>query len=116
MSSEQDRRRFLRVTLPDPVRGAVGSARIYVLDASMGGVRIAHQSALPAPGGFCRLEMWTPEGPVKLDCEIVRTAVAQKPQQLFHSGLQIVAADRQSAERLRSICGDEPPPPPEQNH
>lgn len=111
MISAEDRRRFQRVTLPHPIRGAVGSARIYVLDASMGGVRIAHQSALPAPGGFCRLELATTEGPVKLDCEIVRTSVAQ---QLFHSGLQIVAADRQSAERLRSLCADEPKP--EQQH
>ena len=112
MTFDDDRRRFQRVTLSNPIRGAVGSARIYVLDASMGGVRIAHQSALPAPGGFCRVEMATAEGPVKLDCEIVRTSVAE--QRIFHTGLQIVATDRQSAERLRSLCVTEPPP--EQNH
>ena len=99
-----DRRRFQRLTLSQPVRGAVGSARIYVLDASLGGVRIAHQSALPAPGGFCRLEFPTDEGPVRLDCEIVRTVPSRS---VFHSGLQIVATDRQSAERLRSILDEE---------
>lgn len=100
-----DRRRFQRLTLSQPVRGAVGSARIYVLDASLGGVRIAHQGALPAPGGFCRLEFPTEEGPVRLDCEIVRTVPAKSA--VFHSGLQIVASDRQSAERLRSIIDED---------
>lgn len=99
--SSADRRRFDRVTLTQPLRGAVGSATIYVLDASLGGVRIAHRSALPAPGGYCRLVVDTPEGPVMLDCEIVRTTAAES---LFQSGLQILSSDRQSGERLRSLC------------
>lgn len=99
--SSADRRRFERVTLEQPLRGAIGSATIYVLDASLGGVRIAHRSALPAPGGYCRLMVETSEGPVLLDCEVVRTSPAQP---VFQSGLQILSADRQSGERLRSLC------------
>lgn len=96
-----DRRRFPRIRMPQPIRGAVGATRIYVLDASVGGIRIAHQATLPPPGGFCRVEVSTDLGPIKLDCEVVRTVPERA---LFHTGLHIVATDRQSAERLRTIC------------
>lgn len=72
-----------------------------MLDASVGGMRVAHQAALPAPGGFCRVEVPTDLGPIKLDCEVVRTV---SERALYHTGLQILATDHQSAERLRSIC------------
>jgi hypothetical protein len=96
-----DRRRFPRIRMPQPIRGAVGAARVYVLDASVGGIRVAHQAALPGPGSFCRVEVMTDLGPIKLDCEVVRTV---NERALLHTALTIVSADRQSAERLRSIC------------
>jgi hypothetical protein len=96
-----DRRRHRRVNLPQPIRGAVGPARVYVLDASVGGLRIAHQVPLPEPGEFCRVEVPTDLGPIKLDCEVVRTVPERT---VYHTGLQILATDHQSAERLRSIC------------
>ena len=101
---DKDRRRYQRTTLAEPLRAAVGTIRVYVLDASVGGMRVAHQAALPNPGEFCRIEMTSTLGPIRLDCEVVRTVPDQK---LFHSGLEIIAADRQSAERLRSIFGDQ---------
>lgn len=87
--------------MPQPIRGAVGTARVYVLDASVSGFRVAHQAALPSPGGFVRIEVTTDLGPICLDCEVVRT-VPEKS--LYHTGLQILASDHQSAERLRSMC------------
>jgi hypothetical protein len=101
---ERERRRHERVTLTQPVRAAVGAIRVYVLDASVSGMRVAHQVALPNPGEFCRLEVPSYLGPIRLDCEVVRT-VPEKA--LFHSGLQIIAADRQSSERLRSVFESE---------
>lgn len=100
----QERRRFHRVTLPKPVRGAVGDASVYVLDASVGGLRVAHKAPLPSPGDFCRVEVPSEIGPLKLDCEVVRTIIRNA---LFHSGLQIVATDRQSGERLRELFGSD---------
>ena len=101
MSTHDDRRRYPRIRMPHPLRGAVGTARIYVLDASLGGIRVAHQAALPPPGGLCRVEVPTDLGPIRLDCEVVRTVTERA---LYHTGMQIVAADHQSAERLRTIC------------
>ena len=105
---DNDRRRFQRVKLREPLRGVVGPARVFVLDASVGGLRVAHQGTLPPPGAFCRVELPTDMGPVTVDCEVVRTVpqpatqTQQKP--VYQSGLAVIAtADRQSAERLRSI-------------
>ena len=112
-----ERRRHQRVKLREPLRGAVGPARVYVLDASMGGMRVAHQGTLPPPGAYCRLELPSDMGTIKVDCEVVRT-VAQPPpltqttKPIFHSGVAVVApADRQSAERLKTVFDKLPSDP-----
>lgn len=112
-----ERRRHQRVKLREPLRGAVGASRIYVLDASMGGMRVAHQGTLPPPGAYCRIELPSDLGTIKVDCEVVRT-VAQPPpltqttKPIFHSGVAVVApADRQSAERLKSVFDKLPSDP-----
>ena len=83
------------------MRGAVGAARVYVLDTSVAGMRVAHQATLPNPGEFCRVEVPTDLGPIKLDCQIVRTV---HQNHLYQTGLSIVSADHQSTERLRTLC------------
>jgi len=116
-----ERRRHQRVKLREPLRGAVGAARIYVLDASMGGMRVAHQGTLPDPGEYCRIELPTDMGTVKVDCEVVRTVpqpppLTQTTKPIFHSGLAVVTpADRQSAERLKTIF-DKLPSDPVREH
>lgn len=95
-----ERRRYTRVTLRQPVRGAIGEARVYLIDGSLGGIRVVHQSPLPMPGAYCRVEISSDLGPVKLDCEIIRTVMHNA---LFHSGLSIISADRQSSERLKAL-------------
>ena len=120
-----ERRRHQRVKLREPLRGAVGAARVYVLDASMGGMRVAHQGTLPPPGAYCRIELPSEMGTIKVDCEVVRT-VAQPPpltqttKPIFHSGVAVVApADRQSAERLKTVFDKLPSDPlheKENNH
>ena len=101
--------------LREPLRGAIGAARIYVLDGSIGGMRVAHQAVLPPPGAFVRMELPTDIGTVKVDCEVVRTVTQAPPaitttnKPIFHSGLVVVAAaDRQSAERLRNVFDETP--------
>lgn len=116
-----ERRRFQRVKLREPLRGAVGQARIYVLDASLGGMRVAHQGTLPPPGDYCRIELPTDMGTIKVDCEVVRTVpqpppMTQTTKPIFHSGLAVVApADHQSAERLKEIFEKLPSDPLKDN-
>lgn len=99
-----ERRRHPRVTLRRPLRAEVGGTRVYVLDTSISGLRVAHQGALPQPREFCRIELPTEMGLIRLDCEVIRTVMDKA---LFHSGVAIVAADHQSTQRLRSICDAE---------
>lgn len=106
----KDRRRFQRIQPPQPLPGTVGTSHIYVLDASLGGVGVLHENALPQPGDICRVEIATDMGPIRLDCEVVRTSQHAPHKngvgkQLFQSGLRVVAADHQSAERLRALFG-----------
>ena len=104
-----ERRRFERVRLREPIRGSVGAARIYILDASVGGMRVAHQGTLPPPGAYCRVELPTDMGTIRIDCEVVRTVpqpppMTQTTKPIFHSGLAVVAAaDHQSDERLKAM-------------
>lgn len=109
-----ERRRVPRIQLREPLRGAVaGGARIYILDGSVAGFRVAHQGTLPQPGAFCRIELKTDMGSIFVDCEVVRTVptpppLTQTQKPVFHSGLAVVAtADRQSAERLRLLFESE---------
>lgn len=108
--TSKDRRRFQRIQPPQPLRGAVGRARVYVLDGSIGGVGVLHENSLPTPGDICRIEILSELGPITLDCEVVRTVPHAGGQNgtaksLCHSGLRVIAADHQSAQRLRSMFG-----------
>ena len=101
-----DRRRHSRVRFRTPIRGDAGGERIFVLDVSPGGVGIAHEAVLPPPGGVCRVELPSDLGPIRLDCAIVRTvkrSADDAARELFYSGLQVLATDRQSEARLQSI-------------
>ena len=87
---------------------SIGAARVVVLDASISGMRVAHHSELPEPGQLCRVELQSDVGPIVLDCEVVRTMPQASPlasfaTALYQSGLQIIAADRQSGQRFHTV-------------
>jgi hypothetical protein len=87
---------------------SIGPSRVVVLDASVGGVCVAHHSELPEPGEYCRVQLDSDLGPIVLDCEVVRTVPQSSPlasfaTALFQSGLQIIAADRQSGQRFHTV-------------
>lgn len=111
-----ERRRHVRVRFRNPLRAAVGDARMFVLDLSPGGVGVAHDIPLPPPGRICRVEVLSDIGPIKLDCAIVRTvkqSATAAADAVFHSGLQVIgAADPQSQARLRSVVAPKAPDTP----
>jgi PilZ domain len=102
----KERRRERRITLRKPVLAAVNSAPVFVLDVSRGGLRVAHRSQLPSPGGVCRVELPTDSGTVPIDCAIVHTVsqhAASAAESLFQSGLRFVSGDDQARERLQKL-------------
>ena len=102
-----DRRRYTRVTFRVALPGAIGRTAIYVLDASTHGLGIAHEAQLPPPGDVCRVELMSEIGPIRLDCAIVHTVCENATatgRALFHTGLQVISSDHQSAARLENLA------------
>src|SRR5262245_38958729 len=103
-----ERRRVQRVTLLRPVAGQVGSARVYLINASLHGFRVAHQAALGAKGGRCTLSFDWQGSKVTLECEVVWTALhrlakAQSEKSIYHSGVKVVGASPTAQEALREF-------------
>ncbi|MEA2572596.1 MAG: hypothetical protein QOI24_4597 [Acidobacteriota bacterium] len=108
--AREEKRRYQRVTLPNPLRSDVSGVRAYVVDLSVMGVRVAHQDALPGPGGKCSVKFEGVSGPISLDCLVVHTMVhrparTQGERPVYHSGLQIVTARHESDRALRELIG-----------
>ena len=104
---DSERRRHRRIRIRTPIRGSVGDSRVFLTDSSVRGVGLAHESGtIPAPGSIIRLELSSDWGPIRIDCEVVRTVervATQTERPVFQSGLEIVVMDRQSAERLKTM-------------
>lgn len=104
----EERRRYQRITLPAPLRGTIGSVRVFVIDLSLGGIRVAHQEPLPKVGQSCTLRFEGQNGTIVLPCIVARTVVfrpAKTPHDraVHHSGLQITAEDRWAVQPLREL-------------
>jgi hypothetical protein len=104
---QAERRRFRRVILVQPIRAFAGATPVQVVDASIAGLRVLHHTQLPKTGATCRVMFQSEFGPISVDCEVVHTVkrgskeVADEPS--LQSGLRVLAADRQSQERLREM-------------
>ena len=73
---------------------------MQVVDASIAGLRVLHASQLPQAGMTCRIMFQSEFGPISVDCEIVHTVGDPSG---YQTGLRVLAADRQSQERLREM-------------
>ena len=91
-----------------PLPGRIGTARIFVHDASINGIRIAHQGNIPKPGTRVKIEFEWDGEPLRLECEIVhnelhRMAKTPSEKSVYHAGLHIVSATGNSAVLLRKV-------------
>ncbi len=104
---QTERRRFHRVMLQQPIRAFAGAVAVQLVDASIAGLRLLHQNPLPATGMTCRIMFQSEFGPISVDCEVVHTverpAASFGEPPIYQSGLRVLAADRQSQERLREM-------------
>ena len=91
-----------------PHAARVGVARVYILDLSLDGARIAHQGSMPAPGRECVLEFDWEGNKIELRCEVTRNTLERlsksaEEKSVYHAGLRIVEADRHSRNGLRTM-------------
>src|SRR5205085_6172830 len=96
----EERRRYQRAVLVRPHAARVGVARVFIIDVSLHGVRIAHQGTLPPPGRECVLAFDWEEHPIELRCEVTRNvlerlAKSTAEKSVYHAGLTIIDADQQ---------------------
>lgn len=104
----EERRRYQRITLPAPLRGTIGPVRIFVVDVSLGGLRVAHQDPLPKLGASCTVRFEGNAGTIVLPCIVIRTVVFREgktssDRTTYHTGLQITAEDRWAIQPLRDL-------------
>jgi hypothetical protein len=111
-SPKIERRQFQRVTLIRPIPARVGgSARVFVIDASLNGLRIAHQGTVSAPGQPCMVTFEWEGRKVELDCQIIRNEIFKKAKSaldknVYHAGIRIVSAMGDSSQVLRELIAD----------
>ena len=91
-----------------PVAATFAGARVYVLDSSVIGLRIAHQGTVPPLGGTGKLTFTFEDHYIELECQVKRNALhklAKKEgeKSIYHAGLQIVSAIGQSDVALREM-------------
>ena len=108
MSVPTERRKYQRVVMSRPLPGRLGSARVYVLDASLIGLRIAHQGSMPPPGSQCRIEFEWEGRLIELDCEVKRNALHKLAKNhgeksIYHAGVSIAGAIGDSDAALRQM-------------
>jgi hypothetical protein len=107
MSHFVERRRVQRVRLPEPLRGSAGAQRIFVMDVSVHGLRIAHQDHIGDAGDPCVVRFEWDGHTMELVCAIVRSHVQRTAspsgRTLYHSGLELQQASAVSANLLRSL-------------
>jgi hypothetical protein len=85
-------------------------ARVYIIDISLNGVRIAHQGTLPPAGRECALAFEWDSHPIELRCEVTRNvleklAKSAAEKSIYHAGLSIIDADAFSRRELRRMIG-----------
>lgn len=106
-----ERRKVQRIRLVRPLQGRAGSAKIYLVDASVEGIRIAHQGALPAIGQTTRVEFDWEGHRIELECAVVhntlfKLAKSAAEKSIYQAGLRIIEASASSRNTLRKLVAD----------
>ncbi|HYK04416.1 MAG TPA: hypothetical protein VE974_21880 [Thermoanaerobaculia bacterium] len=105
-----ERRRYGRIKLDQTLGASFGETRAKVLELSIVGFRIAHEGRLPV-GEERRLLVDWQGAAIDLGCKLVRSSLwrlarTMGQQSIYHSGLRITDASRDSFEQLRELVGE----------
>lgn len=99
----------MKLTRPLPAR--CGTSRVYIVDASVEGIRIAHQGIAPPVGKSLRLECDWEGQHIDIQCTVVhntlfRLAKSAEEKSVYHAGLQITEAVGNSRAVLKKLVAD----------
>lgn len=108
MAANEERRKYQRVTLVRPLVARIGAARVFLLEASLSGIRVAHQGNIPAEGAICTILFEWEAIPVTLECRITRNTLQKlarnaNEKSVYHVGLEIVRASDEAMKTLRDM-------------
>jgi PilZ domain-containing protein len=100
----EDRRRFQRYALSNPLGARVDAIAASITDASEKGLGVVHAGKFPNVGTTCRIIVQSTIGPITVDCQVVHTTPNDATTDAgFMSGLRVIAADFQSERRFREL-------------
>lgn len=110
MSGDQERRRYGRIKLDEPLAARFGETRAKVIELSIVGFRIAHEGRIAAGEHRPLLVDWQGTS-IALGCLLVRSTLWRLAKRMgelsiYHSGLRIVETSRESFESLRELIGE----------
>ncbi len=108
MSGAKERRRVQRVRLIDPLPGNIDGLRVFVVDVSRQGLRVAHQESLGPQGERRRIEFEWDGNRVAVEgtlthTRVQRVGVASYARSIYHSGFTIATLSTRSEQVLRDI-------------
>lgn len=101
MSAPSERRRLQRVKLSEPLPGRIGPQRVYIIDVSRDGVRVAHQESVGEHGQRNTIEFDWDGRHVALDCRLTYSELQRR--NVFYSGFAIVSTPNGSESTLREL-------------
>lgn len=105
-----ERRRYGRIGLDAPLPGRFGEMPVRILEVSLTGFRIAHESLVSSGHAYPLWADWDGKR-MGLDCSVVRThlwrlAKAIGEHSIYHSGLRITHSIGDSYDVLRELITD----------
>jgi hypothetical protein len=104
MRNIDERRGIQRVSFLQPLRGKAGDARMFVVNASLSGFRVAHQEWIGDMGDLVRLSFEYDGFMIRAQCELRWTRVHRfagaGSKATHHSGLRITEISQESSHSL----------------
>jgi len=99
------------VKLSQPLGGRSGNARVFLVDASVEGIRVAHQGTLPPVGQTCQIAFDWHGHTIDLECQVIhnslfKLAKADGEKSVYHSGLRITNASDESRKTLKQLISE----------
>ena len=107
----EERRKVSRVKLPQPLGGRAGSSRVFLVDASVEGIRIAHQGTLPAVGQTCQVAFDWHGHTIDLECQVIHNTIFRLSKtagekSIYHAGLRITNASDESRKAHNQLISE----------